>query len=55
VLAWKKNQKLGRFDPNAASPAEAMRGQAEKDREDVHKRGESRPFPRVLTAVANCG
>jgi tubulin-folding cofactor B len=48
VLAWKKNQKLGRFDPNALSPAEAMRGQAEKDREDVHKRGESRPFPPCL-------
>lgn len=39
VLAWKKNQKLGRFDPNAIPPEEAMQRQAEKDRSDVQKRG----------------
>ncbi|KAL5332325.1 CAP Gly-rich domain-containing protein [Aspergillus crustosus] len=38
VLAWKKNQKLGRFDPNALAPAEAMAEQARKDMEDVEKR-----------------
>lgn len=38
VLAWKKNQKLGRFDPTAVPPEEAMRNQAEKDRIDVQKR-----------------
>ncbi|KAL3478008.1 Cap-Gly domain-containing protein [Aspergillus californicus] len=39
VLAWKKNQKLGRFDPNALAPAEAMSEQARKDKEEVEKRG----------------
>ncbi|KAL4996152.1 CAP Gly-rich domain-containing protein [Aspergillus recurvatus] len=38
VLAWKKNQKLGRFDPNALSPVEAMAEQARKDKEQVEKR-----------------
>ncbi|KAL2825423.1 Cap-Gly domain-containing protein [Aspergillus cavernicola] len=38
VLAWKKNQKLGRFDPSALSPEEAIVEQARKDREDVEKR-----------------
>lgn len=39
VLAWKKAQKLGRFDPNAQSPEELMRAQAAKDEEEVKKRG----------------
>ncbi|PKX94519.1 TBCB family protein [Aspergillus novofumigatus IBT 16806] len=39
VLAWKKNQKLGRFDPKALSPKESMQKQAEKDTEDVRVRG----------------
>ncbi|KAL4900047.1 hypothetical protein BDW74DRAFT_105469 [Aspergillus multicolor] len=39
VLAWKKNQKLGRFDPNALLPVEAMAEQTRKDREEVDKRG----------------
>ncbi|RJE18000.1 cell polarity protein [Aspergillus sclerotialis] len=39
VLAWKKNQKLGRFDPNSVSPEETMYRQAEKDKEEVEKRG----------------
>jgi tubulin-folding cofactor B len=39
VLAWKKNQKLGRFDPNALSPEEALRHQAEKDQAEVNTRG----------------
>ncbi|KAL3433163.1 CAP Gly-rich domain-containing protein [Aspergillus tetrazonus] len=38
VLAWKKSQKLGRFDPNALSPVEAMAEQARKDKEEVEKR-----------------
>ncbi|KAL2863590.1 tubulin-folding cofactor B [Aspergillus lucknowensis] len=38
VLAWKKNQKLGRFDPNALSPAEAMLEQARKDKMEVETR-----------------
>ncbi|BDD57967.1 hypothetical protein MPDQ_003924 [Monascus purpureus] len=38
VLAWKKNQKLGRFDPNAQSPEELRRNQAEKDVAEVKKR-----------------
>ncbi|KAJ5317303.1 hypothetical protein N7508_001811 [Penicillium antarcticum] len=39
VLAWKKNQKLGRFDPNALSPEEALRHQVEKDEAEVSTRG----------------
>ncbi|KAJ5090398.1 hypothetical protein N7532_009082 [Penicillium argentinense] len=35
VLAWKKNQKLGRFDPNALSPEDALRKQVEKDQSEV--------------------
>jgi len=41
VLAWKKNQKLGRFDPNALSPEEALRKQVEKDQNDVVTKGMS--------------
>lgn len=41
VLAWKKNQKLGRFDPNASSPEELMQAQAQKDAEDVQQRSEN--------------
>lgn len=43
VLAWKKAQKLGRFDPNAQSPEELMRAQAEKDEAEVKKKGELLP------------
>lgn len=43
VLAWKKNQKLGRFDPNALAPEEAMRLQARKDADEVKGRGKHRP------------
>jgi tubulin-folding cofactor B len=39
VLAWKKNQKLGRFDPNALSPEEALRKQVEKDQSEVSTKG----------------
>ncbi|KAB8228705.1 hypothetical protein ETB97_010577 [Aspergillus alliaceus] len=39
VLAWKKHQKLGRFDPNALGPDEMLRKQAKKDAEDVEIRG----------------
>ncbi|KKK15808.1 hypothetical protein P175DRAFT_0501560 [Aspergillus ochraceoroseus IBT 24754] len=39
VLAWKKNLKLGRFDPSALSPEEAMQAQGVKDAEEVQKRG----------------
>lgn len=39
VLAWKKNQKLGRFDPDALSPEETLRNQVEKDRAEVASRG----------------
>jgi tubulin-folding cofactor B len=39
VLAWKRNQKLGRFDPNAASPEESLRKQVEKDQAELASRG----------------
>ncbi|OJJ06408.1 hypothetical protein ASPVEDRAFT_32709 [Aspergillus versicolor CBS 583.65] len=38
VLAWKKNQKLGRFDPDALSPVDAMIEQTKKDKDEVEKR-----------------
>ena len=40
VLAWKKNQKLGRFNPNALSPEEIVKNQALKDQQEVRTRGE---------------
>ena len=39
VLAWKKNQKLGRFDPSALSPEEALQKQVEKDRAEIASKG----------------
>lgn len=39
VLAWKRNQKLGRFDPNALSPEESLRKQVEKDQAELASRG----------------
>ncbi|GLI72477.1 hypothetical protein PoHVEF18_000654 [Penicillium ochrochloron] len=38
VLAWKRNQKLGRFDPNALSPEESLRKQVEKDQAELASR-----------------
>ncbi len=35
VLAWKKKQKLGRFDPNAKSPAEMMEERRTKDESQI--------------------
>lgn len=54
VLAWKKNQKLGRFDPTAVPPEEAMRSQAEKDRIDVQKRGEMRTLSVTIAKGMTC-
>lgn len=52
VLAWKKNQKLGRFDPDAARPEEAMRSQALKDIGEVGQRGEHNDvFPCQLRGI----
>lgn len=42
VLAWKKNQKLGRFDPNALSPEESLRQQVAKDQAEIASRGTCR-------------
>ncbi|OKL59174.1 hypothetical protein UA08_05831 [Talaromyces atroroseus] len=39
VLAWKKAQKLGRFDPNAPSPEELLHEQVAKDSAEIEKRG----------------
>ncbi|KAK2787435.1 hypothetical protein FQN53_005172 [Emmonsiellopsis sp. PD_33] len=39
VLSWKKNQKLGRFDPNALSPEQILEQQAKKDQEEIGQRG----------------
>ncbi|KAJ5765541.1 hypothetical protein N7520_005100 [Penicillium odoratum] len=38
VLAWKKNLKLGRFDPNALSPEESLRHQVAKDKTEIVSR-----------------
>ena len=43
VLAWKKNQKLGRFDPTALSPEELRSKQAEKDAAEIKNRGRYLP------------
>lgn len=54
VLAWKKNQKLGRFDPNALSPEEALRHQVEKDRTEVQTRGSlKRNIPSVNAIISS--
>lgn len=39
VLSWKKQQKLGRFDPDAASPEEMLAEQVEKERAEIKRRG----------------
>ncbi|PGG96289.1 hypothetical protein GX51_07892 [Blastomyces parvus] len=39
VLSWKKNQKLGRFDPSAPSPEQMLKQQVEKEQEDIKQRG----------------
>ncbi|EFE40007.1 hypothetical protein TRV_05274 [Trichophyton verrucosum HKI 0517] len=40
VLAWKKAQKLGRFDPNATSPEDKARQQVQKDANEIKTKGE---------------
>lgn len=45
VLAWKRNQKLGRFDPNALSPEESLRKQVEKDQAELASRGMFTIYP----------
>ncbi|KAK2741452.1 hypothetical protein FQN57_005585 [Myotisia sp. PD_48] len=39
VLAWKKANKLGRFDPSSLSPEQIIREQVQKDVEEVKTRG----------------
>ncbi|KKZ59188.1 hypothetical protein EMCG_05435 [[Emmonsia] crescens] len=39
VLSWKKNQKLGRFDPTALSPEDMLKQQVEKDQQEIKQRG----------------
>jgi len=39
VLAWKKKQKLGRFDPNAKSAAVMAEERRTKDEEEIKKKG----------------
>ncbi|OAX80971.1 hypothetical protein ACJ72_04691 [Emergomyces africanus] len=39
VLAWKKNQKLGRFDPSVLSPEEMLKQQVDKDKKEIKQRG----------------
>lgn len=51
VLAWKKNQKLGRFDPNALSPEESLRKQVEKDQSEVATRGVSQQSRDCLASL----
>jgi tubulin-folding cofactor B len=41
VLAWKKSQKLGRFDPNAQSPEDLLHQQVGKDIEAIEKQSAS--------------
>lgn len=53
VLAWKKNQKLGRFDPNALSPEEALHHQVEKDHTEIQTRGSSHQASRDFVDISN--
>ncbi|EEH03816.1 tubulin-folding cofactor B [Histoplasma capsulatum var. duboisii H88] len=39
VLSWKKNQKLGRFDPTTPSPEQTLKQQVEKDQQEIKQRG----------------
>lgn len=39
VLAWKKNQKLGRFNPDATPPDQLLREAAKKDEDVVKENG----------------
>ena len=39
VLAWKKQQKLGRFDPNTKSRMEIAEERRTKDEEEIMKKG----------------
>ncbi|EQL35520.1 hypothetical protein BDFG_02741 [Blastomyces dermatitidis ATCC 26199] len=39
VLSWKKNQKLGRFDPKALSPEQMLKQQVEKEQQEIKQRG----------------
>ena len=39
VLAWKKKQKLGRFDPNAKSPEEMIEERRTKDEKEIKRKG----------------
>jgi tubulin-specific chaperone B len=39
VLAWKKKQKLGRFDPNAKSAKEMVEERRSKDEDEIKKKG----------------
>lgn len=39
VLAWKKKQKLGRFDPSAKSLEQLVEERAEKDRGEIQRKG----------------
>lgn len=39
VLAWKKRQRLGRFDPSAKSDAELAGERRDKDEAEISKRG----------------
>lgn len=39
VLAWKKKQKLGRFDPNAKSAKEMAELRRLKDEDDINRKG----------------
>lgn len=49
MLAWKKAQKLGRFDPNAQSPEDLLHVQVAKDMDAIDKRRKLNAFaPRNL-------
>lgn len=47
VLAWKRNQKLGRFDPNALSPEESLHKQVQKDQAELASRGMNIVYPDI--------
>lgn len=50
VLSWKKQQKLGRFDPDAVPPEEMLKEQVEKEKAEIEKRGKNMHIHSCLTS-----
>jgi tubulin-specific chaperone B len=54
VLAWKKSQKLGRFDPSALSPEALLADQVARDGAEIEKRGSPSIYIYLYLCVCVC-